>query len=251
MPFENDLILARNWDAGKSQIQTALNELDECCVYTGMSTSELESNYLTVGFGGVVPTRCDWLIVVLTDDNVLMSFDDGVTWVNVFDPTMTGGATLVPTGLVVEYAGDENNVPTGYLICDGDEVDRTTYADLYAVTGDFYGAGNGTTTFNLPDLRGRSPNGVNVAGLPNGNNATFPNKARGTTGGTETHQLTTAELASHVHAGMRPTGSLFQCEFVFTNVNATSAAGNTDSNGSNTAHENEQPFRVVNYIIKT
>jgi microcystin-dependent protein len=65
---------------------------------------------------------------------------------------------LKPTGLVSPYAG--SSAPSGWLICDGSAVSRTTYADLYTVTGDTYGDGNGTTTFNLPDLRSRSVVGV-------------------------------------------------------------------------------------------
>ena len=59
---------------------------------------------------------------------------------------------LVPPGMVNAFAG--TTAPTGYLICDGSAVSRTTYADLFAVTGTNYGVGDGATTFNLPDLRG-------------------------------------------------------------------------------------------------
>lgn len=63
-----------------------------------------------------------------------------------------------PVGLVSPYAGA--SAPSGWLLCDGSAVSRTTYADLYAEIGEDFGAGNGTTTFNLPDLRGRFPLGV-------------------------------------------------------------------------------------------
>ena len=69
------------------------------------------------------------------------------------DPRMLG---VVP-GLVSPYAG--STAPTGWLICDGSAVSRTTYADLYAVIADTYGEGDGSTTFNLPDLRGSVPIG--------------------------------------------------------------------------------------------
>ena len=55
-----------------------------------------------------------------------------------------------PTGSVIWYAG--NSVPDGYLLCDGRAISRTTYADLFAVIGVKYGAGDSSTTFNLPDL---------------------------------------------------------------------------------------------------
>ena len=77
----------------------------------------------------------------------------------------------VPTGCVQAFAGQ--NTPTGWLLCDGSAVSRTDYADLYAVIGDTYGAGDGVDTFNLPNLvdkfiQGNATAGtVKSAGLPN------------------------------------------------------------------------------------
>lgn len=61
------------------------------------------------------------------------------------------------TGMISMYAG--TSAPAGFLLCDGSAVSRTTYADLYAITGDSYGAGDGATTFNVPDLRSSFPLG--------------------------------------------------------------------------------------------
>jgi microcystin-dependent protein len=78
---------------------------------------------------------------------------------------------LVPVGCVQAYAG--NTLPNGWLLCDGSAVSRTDYADLYAVVGDTYGNGDGSTTFNLPDLvdkfvEGSATAGTeHSAGLPN------------------------------------------------------------------------------------
>ena len=58
----------------------------------------------------------------------------------------------VPTGVIMIYSSDI--VPFGWLECNGDAVSRTTYSKLFSVIGTTYGSGNGTTTFNLPDLRG-------------------------------------------------------------------------------------------------
>lgn len=63
--------------------------------------------------------------------------------------TVTAGAI---TGAVTQYAG--STAPSGYKECNGDAISRTTYSDLYAIIGTTFGAGNGSTTFNLPDLRG-------------------------------------------------------------------------------------------------
>ncbi len=74
-------------------------------------------------------------------------------------------------GLIFPYAGD--TAPTGWLLCDGAAVSRTTYADLFALIGTTYGAGNGSTTFNVPDLKGRV-----MIGAGTGNKvATFASRA--------------------------------------------------------------------------
>ena len=67
-----------------------------------------------------------------------------------------------PVGTILTFAG--NTIPTGYLLCDGQAVSRTTYAKLYSVIGDTYGAGDGTTTFNLPNLIDKFVEGSNTAG---------------------------------------------------------------------------------------
>lgn len=69
---------------------------------------------------------------------------------------------LLPAGAVFAFAG--NSDPAGALLCNGAAVSRTTYARLFAAIGTTYGAGNGSTTFNLPDLRGRFIEGDGVAG---------------------------------------------------------------------------------------
>ena len=76
-----------------------------------------------------------------------------------------------PIGTIFAFAG--NNIPTGYLPCNGSAISRTTYADLFAVIGTTYGTGNGSTTFNLPNLTDKFIQGSNttgtvkMAGLPN------------------------------------------------------------------------------------
>ena len=79
---------------------------------------------------------------------------------------------ILPVGTIIPFSG--NTVPTGYLTCNGAAVSRTTYADLFAVIGTTYGSGNGSTTFNLPNLNNNSflegsntAGTVKAAGLPN------------------------------------------------------------------------------------
>ena len=64
-------------------------------------------------------------------------------------------STIAPTGVVQAFAG--STTPQGWLLCDGSAVSRTTYAALFAVIGTTYGAGNGSTTFNLPNLTVQPP----------------------------------------------------------------------------------------------
>ena len=88
--------------------------------------------------------------------------------------TGTASVSLVPAGVIIPFAG--TSVPTGYLLCNGAAVSRTGYANLFAAIGTLYGAGNGSTTFNLPDARDRVLQGASgkhsvgsyiAAGLPN------------------------------------------------------------------------------------
>lgn len=71
--------------------------------------------------------------------------------------------SLVPVGTILPYGG-ASSPNSSWLLCYGQEVSRSTYSSLYAILGDLYGAGNGTTTFNLPDLRGRTPVGNDAMG---------------------------------------------------------------------------------------
>lgn len=92
-------------------------------------------------------------------------------------------------GMISQYAGATS--PNGWLICDGSAVSRTTYSSLFTAIGTTYGTGNGSTTFNLPNLKGRVVVGVDAA------QTEFD--ALGETGGAKTHTLTVAEMPSHTH----------------------------------------------------
>jgi len=105
------------------------------------------------------------------------------------------GSGGLPSGCVMDYAGA--SIPSGWLLCDGSAVSRTTYSDLYAAlggSGSPWGAGDGVTTFNLPDLRGRT-----TIGSGQGTYTGASARALGGTGGEELHKLVTGELSSHSH----------------------------------------------------
>lgn len=89
-------------------------------------------------------------------------------------------------GTIAMYAG--STVPSGYLQCDGSAVSRTTYSELFAAIGTAYGPGDGSTTFNLPDIAGRVLIGQSLS------------HAIGTTGGSETASVSEAQLPSHTHS---------------------------------------------------
>ena len=70
---------------------------------------------------------------------------------------------VVPVGVVLPFAG--SSAPTSlYLLCDGSAVSRTTYSVLFGILSTTYGSGDGSTTFNVPDMRGRVPVGVSAGG---------------------------------------------------------------------------------------
>ncbi|GAC1457719.1 MAG: hypothetical protein NVSMB70_01720 [Chamaesiphon sp.] len=95
------------------------------------------------------------------------------------------------TGMLRDFAGA--TTPAGFLACDGTAYSRTTYAALFAVIGTTWGAGDGSTTFNVPDLRGRTAIG-------SGTGAGLTARTLGTQNiGEEAHTLTVAELAVHSH----------------------------------------------------
>lgn len=101
-----------------------------------------------------------------------------------------------PTGALTAYAGSE--APTGWLLCYGQAVSRATYAALYSVIGTTYGSGDGSTTFNIPDLRGRAPVALDNMGGTDANRLSVTNTLGGT-GGEEKHLLIVSEMPSHTH----------------------------------------------------
>lgn len=192
---------------------------------------------------------------------------------------------FLPTGIILDFAGTV--VPAGFLACDGSAVSRTTYANLWAAIGATWGAGDGSTTFNVPDLRRRTTigsGGVAVSG---------PANTTGATGGAETVTLTSNEMPTHSHGvtdpqhshGASTAANGDHAHLWGVNLQAGAAAGagnlgesgtgsaaNTSTAGSHShgvtvnnaatgitiqnagsgnAHTNMQPSAVVTKIIKT
>ena len=130
-----------------------------------------------------------------------------------------------PTGTISPYAGSTS--PTGYLLCYGQAVSRTTFADLFAILSTTYGIGDGSTTFNIPDLRGRGVFGRDDMGGSAANRITnagsgITGTGLGNSGGTQNKTLTTTELPAHTHTGTTA------------GTSAGTPSGTVDSGGAHT-----------------
>jgi microcystin-dependent protein len=187
-----------------------------------------------------------------------------------FIPTVTSSANAIPSGLIAPFAG--GTAPTGWLLCYGQAISRTTYATLFGVIGTSYGSGDGSTTFNVPDLRGSIPAGADNMGGSAASRLTSATITSGATvgnrGGEETHHLLKAELPAynltvtdpgHAHTVPQATGgsagsaySLFGANIAATTQNTGSATTGISvaSGGSDTSHNNVQPTLITNYIIR-
>ena len=185
---------------------------------------------------------------------------------------------FTPAGVVTDFAG--TTAPDGWLLCYGQAVSRATYAKLFATISTTYGVGDGTSTFNLPDLRGRVVAGQDDMGGSSANRLTNPaatvggidGDVLGGSGGAETHTLTQAQMPVHSHGisdpghAHGPTGSnsfdgpgagsyglaaggVTRMIYQTTTTNATGVTVNNA--GSGTAHNVVQPTLILNKIIKT
>lgn len=112
------------------------------------------------------------------------------------------GIGQVPPGTVMSFAGGASSVPDGYLLCDGSAISRTTYSYLYGVLGTIYGSGDGTTTFNLPDLRGEFVRGLdNGRGVDSGRTLGSAQAESVNTAGVQLREASTTWASSGVGVG--------------------------------------------------
>jgi microcystin-dependent protein len=178
-----------------------------------------------------------------------LNYVDGVT-----SAVQTQLDVKSPTASITMYGG--TSAPTGWLLCNGAAVSRSTYAALFAIVGETYGAGDGSSTFNVPDLRDK---------FAVGSGATY---SAGATGGAATHTLTEAEMPAHTHSatstdsghthvlpygdsggesdGWDGSGNSSTTNTGYANITTTIA-----STGGGGAHNNLPPYLSLAFIIKT
>ena len=178
----------------------------------------------------------------ITASTAELNYVDGVTSaIQTQINTLTSNlSSAVPSGVISAYAG--STAPSGYLLCDGTAVSRTTYSGLFGIISTTYGVGDNSTTFNVPNLKGK------VAVGRDSSQAEFDNL--NDTGGAKTVTLTTGQLPSFNHEIQVAAGGGDGTTY----VRGSSGGYSTSlyySHGSGQAHENLQPYLVINYIIKT
>lgn len=219
-------------------------------------------------------------------DGQVLTYDSSTNiWVNEAIPPIP---QAVPTGVVSQFAG--STAPSGYLMCDGAAVSRSTHSALFTAIGTTYGVGNGTTTFNLPNLQNRVPVGRGSGTFANLNASggtetvtlselQIPSHTHTTPNHSHTYSTTTSENGNHSHAMIDsylegdPAGSGQSTAFAgnrqrsgYNDTRYIVAAGahthtlsgttsnaspTTNGTGGGQAHNNLQPYIVLNYIIKT
>lgn len=184
--------------------------------------------------------------------------------------TLVGAINEIePVGSIKMYAGA--SAPSGWLICDGSAVSRTTYAALFTAIGTTYGAGNGSTTFNLPNFNGRTPIGVGTSGTTGASSHALASK-----GGQETHThttgnftLTTSHIPAHTHqitdgfhwkahssadriddnVAMIASYSSGTYFFHSKHVTGSTGSGTAHNHGDTGSTSQMNPFLTVNFII--
>lgn len=255
-----------SWEVARPRIYNALQGVTKViCVQTHgvVPASTPQHMFLEVGWPDGPPDFEDAAtLMVLEGSNVWIGINDGnsdlgtipatpgtgVNWSLVNQPSPAD--TQIPVGATM-WTGAAV-APTGWLVADGSAVSRTNYADLFSAIGENFGPGDGSTTFNLPDLRQRGIIGVgSVPGMTA--------RTLGQIGGSESHQLSEAELPAHNHSqkyhDVWPNISNGSYSFAlkggaYSADEAKMKGDSTGSAGSNLPHNNMQPYTVMTPIIK-
>ena len=181
-----------------------------------------------------------------------------------FDGANLTGIEGIPSGTIVPWS--DSSIPSGFLECTGQAVSRSTYATLFGIIGTTYGAGNGSTTFNVPDLQDNvavsKSNNKNLGSTGGANTVTSTGNVGGSTANAT---LSTAQLAQHNHLGKisppNPYGGqgiTVNGSFGQPNINIVRDTGSGSGHSHNMSASFTgdstsvvQPYLTVVYIIKT
>ena len=162
------------------------------------------------------------------------------------ETSLVAGGTLyadAPIGAILAFGG--SSAPAGWMICNGAAVSRTTYAALFAAIGTAFGAGDGSTTFNVPDLREATTKGAGETGQTVG--------AHVKSGGLAVGEFIDDRLQEHQHKTRWPSATSPSSEYIFTATpqnNTYTASVVTDVDGARSGDTTEVKAVGVNYIIK-
>lgn len=210
-------------------------------IYTAIATN-------TWGITGENPSN---LYLYVDLEHKELYYFDGTRFVSYGGGSGGTGGDTVPIGSIVPFASD--TIPNGWLLCDGRAVSRTEYAELFKAIGTKHGSGNGSTTFNLPNPKGRT--------LVGKDSTDTDFNTLGKTGGEKTHTLTVSEMPSHTHdVAIAVNNTVAGGARYYFNSAGTTSAPITDkaawSNsltakaaGGGQAHNNLQPYLTENFII--
>jgi len=268
--------------SGDQVTSTKLNDIANQATFTSAADTT-DNSTLTLSGSGKLKVADDGIGSTQLASDAAIDANRAIETNHIKDGQVTSAklassavTALVPAGLIFPYAASA--APSGYLVCDGSAVSRTTYATLFTLIGVTYGSGDGGTTFNIPDLRGRVIAGHDIAvggsladrltGLTGG----VDSDTIGNTGGDEKHALTEAQMPKHYHemrgpnAVTAPQGGETTGTGVYGGGTAddtpedyaTFSTGGSASSGSSSTgtsngngHNNVQPTMILNYIIKT
>mgnify|MGYP005624940425 CR=1 FL=1 len=179
---------------GGTMVQVALSDL---ITYINAGLTLRDDVVTTASLGDAVVSTANLINGSVTNDKIAAGA--------ISSSKISSDASFAP-GMLMPYAGSAG-APTGWLLCYGQEVSRVTYSQLFNVIGSIYGVGDNATTFNVPDLRGRTVAGQDDMGGTSANRLTtseggINGDTLGAAGGSESVTLTSAQsgLVAHNHA---------------------------------------------------
>jgi microcystin-dependent protein len=231
------IIWTKDWSAADDG--TVLKAIDLKNIQDDINTTGLADADAIQGVPVDAPTA--------GNDGQALIYDDG-SGTFTYSTAVTGNVV----GQIVAYGG--SSAPSGWALCDGSAISRTTFADLFAALGTTFGVGDGSTTFNIPDLRGRFPLGKDNMGGSSANRVTDAQAdTLGGSSGAETKNI------EHTHPG-GTTGGPSSTVFVDDNSGGTDYNVGSEThthtttstgNGGSTTQDVMNPYLTLNYIIKT